>query len=674
MFLDNALAFFLVIVNLADACCDGIWIDFRYEATVGDFAWNSSSCASTYTHWNDSQPDNYGGQEWFAGISYQTANGTWRDYESYSEMECGCQITSSSCDALSGWRSVTDGVTCYYISENHTDWDTCKADCADISAEMLCIEDFETNDLIYQDDHCTVCDWMDYCDTTLDAVNATCCAGLWIGIEQVSTEGEWEWTDSGCSSSYANWNGYEPQHYGEDEYFAVIAEWETAGAWYSVPGTDDYTEAYCGCEIVTESACDTDWISYNSSDFVQTCYYINKTETVSYGTCWDMCDALSADMLCVLDTNQNTALYAEVTCTSSGGGFFFGGGGCFWHESHLREEWLWHLLGTLCFIVQGLVTIHMFLIVFRGAGKQIGGTVMPIESNEEGGTTKPRRVDLSVVPNPMKSAYGRLLDMPYEASESEPEIRANGEVDEMINTWLLRGAVAEIVFAMGLGGLGCTMLLHHHRISVSLYLDAIEGFICFVSKVVIVTAAYKVQQNLSALSREVAWYWIYIFGTAKFFMGIASFLVFVAYMIFGSDDSSWGAKSGFCMSAHLFYSALLSEIVFQTITGVALYGIHIRAVNKIGSISVFYEVVGFWWVILVLATFAVGIFIWMIGANFMIQENRDGFQKIGVYFSFASFFQACAGASIFCINSRVRAHFASSKGEKTIQMMEKSPK
>jgi len=151
-------------------------------------------------------------------------------------------------------------------------------------------------------------------------------------------------------------------------------------------------------------------------------------------------------------------------------------------------------------------------------------------------------------------------------------------------------------------------------------------------------------------------------------MGLASFNIFVGYMIFGSEDDEY---DNFCLAAHFFYSALLSMIVFQTITGVALYGVHINAVNAIGDINRFYEVTGVWWAILVLGTFGVGVSIWLVGVDFMIQEKRDGFQKIGVYFSIASFFQACAGTAIFSINSRVRAHFKGPKGEKTIQMMEK---
>merc|ERR1719499_57001 len=342
---------------------------------------------------------------------------------------------------------------------------------------------------------------------------------------------------------------------------------------------------------------------------------------------------------------------------------------CFWHDSHLREEWLWFGLGVPCIVIMFVIVVHMSLIVYNGAGGKSAGAVNMGEAQTTSGKGA-RRIDLSVVPNPLSSAYGRLLDMPYEASESEPEIRANTEVDETVNTWLLRGAVAEIVFAMGLGGLGCTMLLHAHWIEVSLYIDAIEGLLCFGCKVVIIMSSYYVYTNLSALSREVCGYWIHWFALAKFLMGVASLFVFVGYIIFAMEDD---LPYNFCLAAHYFYSSLLSMIVFQTLTGIALYKIHINVVNKIGDINRFYEVVGIWWAVLVFGTFMVGVAIWLIGADFMIKpdDERDGFHKIGIYFSRASVCQASAGTAIFCINSRVRAHFAGPRGEKTIQMMEK---
>jgi len=380
---------------------------------------------------------------------------------------------------------------------------------------------------------------------------------------------------------------------------------------------------------------------------------------MNYSSCSETCASLSANMLCVLDANQNAFLHGEITCAMPPPPppIFFPM--CFWHYSHLREELLWYGIGVPCFIVMGLVIIHMHMgLVSSGEGEQSGE-----------GLSSVRKVDLSVVTKTRNSsAYGLLLEMPYEESESVIEIRANCEVDETINRWLLRGAIGEIIFAIGLGGLGVTMLLHNERIDVSLFLDALEGFVCFCAKVVIVMSSYFVINHMSQLSKKVALCWIHVFAIAKLFMGLASFCIFVAYMIFGMDDDDF---YNFCLAAHVFYSSLLSMIVFQTITGVALYGIQIRAINQIGSYSVFYDIVGFWWKILIVGTFGVGVFVWLIGANFMIKEKRDGFRLIGTYFAFASFFQACAGVSIFVINARVRAYFASSKGPKTIQMMEK---
>jgi len=667
MFLGNSVSLALIAGGLVSACCDGMWIGYKYDAIAGQYEWQGASCVSTYEQWNDTQPDDFSGSEVYAGISY-SAGGNWDDYGENERMECGCQIDLAvSCDVFEGWRNYSDGAFCFYVYDEMTNFTYCETKCTEIGAEMLCIEDSDMNLDIAALRECDICMWEDPC------FNNTCCSPVWIGYDQVAiTPGTWEWADGSCSSNYTNWNGangsdVQPDLYGDNELYAVLGEWDKKGVgmWYTAPG-DGWDDAWCGCQIVTEDACNTGagFVSYNSSTFEQTCYYISNY-TMSYESCTQVCGNFMADLLCISDVAQNNFLSNKVTCAPP----MFFRPTCFWHDSHLREEGMWYGLGIPCIIVMFIVTVHMCLIVFTGAGGKSTGAVNMGEAQTTTGTGgSPRRIDLSVVPNPLSSAYGRLLDMPYEASESEPEIRANTEVDEMVNKWLLRGAVAEIVFAIGLGGLGATMILHNEWIAVSLYLDAIEGFVCFCCKVVIIIASYKVYQNLSPLSRKVVGPWLHVFALAKFLMGIASFNIFVGYMIFAAEDDKF---YNFCLGAHFFYSALLSMIVFQTLTGVALYRIHINAVNEIGDINRFYDVVGFWWAILVFGTFVVGIATWLIGTDFMIKEDRDGFREIGIYFSIASVFQACAGAAIFCINLRARAHFAGPKGENTIQMMEK---
>lgn len=645
--------FSLIAAYLVEACCEGIWIGFEYDSGTSQYAWADGGCTSTYTNWGTNLPDNYGSNELYAAIVYNSTDGIWNDYETYDKMQCGCQdvTTPGSCATHAGWRTIDSNPECYFIHENNTDWETCEGLCTDISATMLCIEDVAQNTVVHDEIDCEMCAWFDHCNI----VNETCCAPLWLGIEQETLSGSWAWSDT-CSSSYANWNGVAtPDHYAEDELYAVLGEFESVGTWYTAPAA--WGEAKCGCQLATQWPCAEGFMSYNSSTFEQTCYYISSS-TMDHAACVSLCTSLGANMLCVLDSDQNAYLKDEVTCIVPP--FFMPSFSCFWHESHLREELVWYGLGIPCFIVMAIVATHMGLIVYAGAGSKKGTGAGVIQQHG--------RVDLTVVPLPSTSSYGRLLDMPYEASESEPEIRANAEVDNMVNTWLLRGAVAEMVFAIGLGGIGCTMILHNRRIEVSLYVDAIEGLVCFFSKLIIVMSSYKVYTNLSELSRKVCGYWIHVFALAKFLAGIASFHIFIGYMIFAAEDDKF---YNFCLAAHFFYSALLSVIVFQTLTGVALYRIHIGAVNQIGDINRFYEVAGFWWAILVLGTFGVGIAVWLVGADFMITDDRDGFEKIGIYFSIASCFQFCAGAAIFCINTRVRAHFGGPRGAKTIQMMVK---
>ena len=78
-------------------------------------------------------------------------------------------------------------------------WFECQAACSSNSLSMLCVESAEENSFIYSNIK----------------------SEAWIGYSDAGAEGTWLW-ESGCSSSYENWGGDEPNSHGGDEDYAVI--------------------------------------------------------------------------------------------------------------------------------------------------------------------------------------------------------------------------------------------------------------------------------------------------------------------------------------------------------------------------------------------------------------------------------------------------------------------
>lgn len=71
--------------------------------------------------------------------------------------------------------------------------------------------------------------------------------GVWLGYDDRSVDGQWEWFD-GCDSNYTRWNAaYSEPNGGTGEYFAISSN----GDWSDVADSTDFT---CGCQTADQNS------------------------------------------------------------------------------------------------------------------------------------------------------------------------------------------------------------------------------------------------------------------------------------------------------------------------------------------------------------------------------------------------------------------------------------
>jgi len=611
--------------------CDGIWIGLNDVAKDGVWEWESDSCESTFRSWATGEPNNWGGSEEYVGIPLWTDEG-WNDYGNWEGLVCGCQQTADACGA--GWIEDNNG-NCYNISENLMGWSDCSQRCEQIGADMLCVENQEQNDFILDNIGCAY--WSDHCGDS-------CCDGMWIGYYEDLVE-DWTWNWGSCDSDFINWDDGQPDDSDGGESTAVIGHWSRDGTWHDVPGMDtgDWDGAVCACQKNGSSSCPDGWLSYTGTD---NCYYIS-VDTMTYVECMATCDNLedSHMITCIQDQNENDFLYDNIGCSPD----WPEEEDCAWEHSILIEDGLWLGVGMPCFVVILIVFSHMSGIVTLGLGVKLVSNVgnVNLEPDANAGTTT------------SKSAYGRLID-------TGPEDVESTTVDSLMNRWILLGALGEIGHAFALLALGVTMSMHMNDVDISIYIDAFEAFIGCLCKILIGTCAWVVHKKMSLISRKIAGPWVKIFSLFKL---LAAGTWLVLMLVFVSLGNEW--DKNFCIAGFLFFCVMLATTILQTMTGFALYRIHVRAAKKLRNNSIFYEIVGCWWAALVIGQFGVGICFWMIGAGFFVLHN-DGFEAMGFLYLLSSAFQVVTGVSMLFIDRKVRAFYSSSEGANAIQMMQQN--
>ncbi|XP_072177280.1 uncharacterized protein [Diadema setosum] len=147
------------------------------------------------------------------------------------------------CD--SGWSQ--DGNACYRLVESTVDYSTAMANCRSLNdyGDLVSVMDQNENDFI-----------LTLSRRTLNT-NA-----YWIGYNDLTEEGTWEWTD-GSANVYTNWNSGEPS--GGTEHCGVL-RWSTDGSWNDASCTSSYGYI-CKYPLNTVSCAEWKRKGYTSSGY-----------------------------------------------------------------------------------------------------------------------------------------------------------------------------------------------------------------------------------------------------------------------------------------------------------------------------------------------------------------------------------------------------------------------
>ena len=181
------------------------------------------------------------------------------------------------------------------------DQSSCSNFCSVLGASILCVESSDENDFIA---------------SRSSAVNSASDLQLWLGINDATQEGSFEWPAS-CPSTFTNFNTGEPNNAGNEDYVMLYVTAD--GKWNDING--ETSSVYCACEepvfelLPAESdlVCRSGWEKFGDK-----CYYIPSSADplVTSPDCTAFCSGLDASMLCVEDMSENYFLMdAGVTMT-----------------------------------------------------------------------------------------------------------------------------------------------------------------------------------------------------------------------------------------------------------------------------------------------------------------------------------------------------------------------
>lgn len=170
-----------------------MWIGYNDTRVEGTFEWEGT-CSSNYTNWSPSQPNNNFGLQHYGGKRLEDA-GEWHDFELDGENKvvCACELEELETTEVvcpTGWLLFNEN--CYFVATVISNYTECKNQCSSLNSDMLCVENSAQ-------------------DSFLSAVMYGVGYSIWIGLNDISLEGTFEWEGS-CSSSYTNWGTGQPDN------------------------------------------------------------------------------------------------------------------------------------------------------------------------------------------------------------------------------------------------------------------------------------------------------------------------------------------------------------------------------------------------------------------------------------------------------------------------------
>lgn len=257
--------------------------------------------------------------------------------------------------------------------------------------------------------------------------------------------------------------------------------------------------------------------------------------------------------------------------------------------------------------------------------------------------------DRVVVP----SLYGGLLA----SSRAAP-----AEVEDLVGSWIVRGAWGSILYAVALFCLAFSTLLHMNSgISFGFAVDMLEASAMFACKTVVAVSVLLVHWHLSPLSRAVASCWVLVLGVSKSLLAGCTLMLAHGYMLAAFS----GGMGSLCTWGFRFCWTLVLSCAFECLSSLALCRVQQRAAAQLCDPCAFSRVVGGSWLLLVGGTLGAGSGLGIVAALFVFDDPHDRFDPLrafGFFYLGAALCQFLAGAGMLRANEQLRAYFASVPG------------
>lgn len=248
------------------------------------------------------------------------------------------------------------------------------------------------------------------------------------------------------------------------------------------------------------------------------------------------------------------------------------------------------------------------------------------------------------------SLYGGLLNS-----------SALADADDVVDLWVVRGAWGAILYSVALFMLALTTMLHiRSGVSFGFALDTFEVMMMFLCKLAVGFSTFTVHKHLSPRARLITALWVLVLALANILLALWTLTLAVVYAritISGTRE----ANGSYCSVGIHFSTTLLLTMVLESISGFAWSCIHSRAASHLQDPSVFTQIVGCSWTLLVSSTFGVAVGMGACCALFVFDDPEDDFspiQALGFFYFAAACCEFLAGAAMLRANLQVKAFFA----------------
>jgi hypothetical protein len=191
-----------------------LWIGLNDIATEGTFVWTSGETPA-YTRWNSGEPNDVSGNDDYGHINspvYYPPTATWNDHPNTTTDGSGhpfrgvVEITGvvpppTGPQVVAGPLTNAANGSVYYLLSSST-WTEAEAKAIQLGGHLATINDEAENTWVF---------------TNFSSYGGSS-SHLWIGLNDIATEGTFVWT-SGETPAYTRWNSGEPNDVsGNDDY------------------------------------------------------------------------------------------------------------------------------------------------------------------------------------------------------------------------------------------------------------------------------------------------------------------------------------------------------------------------------------------------------------------------------------------------------------------------